>query len=509
MTEELKLLLGQCLAVGFDGPVIPEEYEKLVKEYKIGNTLLFKRNVKSYEQLRDLCQSLTRLILDETGHVPFIMSDEECGGVSRIGHIAAPTPCAMATGATGDPENAYMLGKITGEELRACGINMAIGPVLDCYSNPDNSVIGNRSYGKDPQTVTEFGLAYKRGLEEAGVFPCAKHFPGHGDTAVDSHLAVPVVEKSEEAFRETELVSFKAAIDAGIEAIMTAHIVLPAVDPERVPSTVSKKIMTSLLREELGFEGLLLTDGMEMNAVMNLYGIEDACRRALNAGCDICLVCHSAQQAASTMEYLGKAIENGTLDRAVIEERAARVLYWKEKIKPPKGTRADFGNEAQRAVGRQIMNDAIQVLHAPEGKPLPKLGKDTLVLGLPARAASLANDEVAADAAAFFAGKLGCDYVPVRFEEGKAPELTVPDSVLEGKKNVLVFLSRLEDALPLVVEQAKALTDKGLPVIAVSLSTARLLDALPDTVWKVAGWQYNQLSIDALWGFFHLSARDE
>ncbi len=501
MTEELKLLLGQCMSVGFDGPVIPEEYENLVKEYKIGNALLFKRNVKSYEQLRDLCQSLTRLILNETGHVPFIMSDEECGGVSRIGHIAAPTPCAMATGATGDPENAYMLGRITGEELRACGINMAIGPVLDCFSNPDNSVIGNRSYGTDPQKVTQFGLAYKDGLEAAGVFPCAKHFPGHGDTAVDSHLAVPVVEKTEEAFRSTELVSFKAAVDAGIEAIMTAHVILPAIDPARVPSTVSKPIMTGLLREELGYEGLLLTDGMEMNAVMSLYGIEEACRRALDAGCDICLVCHSAQQAASTMEYLGKAVENGALDRAVIEERAARVLYWKEKIKPPKGTKADFGNEAQRAVGRRVMNDSITTLNLPEGKPLPKLGKDTLILGLPARAASLANDEVTADAAAFFAERLGCAYVPVRFEEGRPPELTVPEALLEGKKNVLVFLSRLENALPLLIREAGALADRGLPVIAVSLSTVRPLNDLPDTVWKVAGWQYNQLSIDALWDY--------
>ncbi len=501
MTEDLKLLLGQCLSVGFDGPVIPEEYEKLVKEYKIGNALLFKRNVESYEQLRDLCQNLTRLILNETGRVPLIMSDEECGGVSRIGHIAAPTPCAMATGATGDPENAYMLGRITGEELRACGINMAIGPVLDCFSNPDNSVIGNRSFGTDPQQVTKFGLAYMRGLEEAGVFPCAKHFPGHGDTAVDSHLAVPVVEKTEEAFRSTELVSFKAAVEAGVEAIMTAHVILPAIDPARVPSTVSKRIMTGLLREELGFEGLLLTDGMEMNAVMALYGIEEGCRRALDAGCDICLVCHSAQQAASTMEYLGKAVENGTLDRAVIEERAARVLHWKEKIKPPKGTRADFGNEAQRAVGRRVMRDAIQTLNLPGGKPLPRLGRDTLILGLPARAASMANDEVTADAAAFFASRLGCDYVPVRFEEGRPPELTVSESVLAGKKNVLVFLSRLGDALPLLIREAGALADRGLPVIAVSLSTVRPLNDLPDDVWKVAGWQYNQLSIDALWDY--------
>ena len=501
MTEELKLLLGQCLSVGFDGPVIPEEYEKLVKEYKIGNTVLFKRNVESYEQLRDLCQSLTRLILNETGHVPFIMSDEECGGVSRIGHIAAPTPCAMAIGAAGDPENACRMGRITGEELRACGINMAIGPVLDCYSNPDNTVIATRAYGTDPKTVTEFGLAYMRGLQDAGVFPCAKHFPGHGDTAVDSHLAVPVVEKSEEAFRHTELVNFKAAIEAGVESIMTAHVVLPCIEPARIPSTVSKKIMTGLLRQELGFRGLLLSDGMEMKAVMDLYGIEDACRRALDAGCDICLVCHSAQQAASTMEHLGKAVESGLLDRRVIEERASRVIEWKEKIKPPKGTKADFGNEAQRAAARRVMNEAVRVLSSPDGLPLPKLGKDTLVLGLPARAASQADDEVTLDAAAFFAEKTGGDYIPVRLEEGKEPELTIPESALAGKKNVLVFLSRLGNALPLLIEQAKALANKGLPVVAVSLTAPRLLDGLPDTVWKVAGWQYSQLSLEALWRF--------
>ena len=490
MTEELKLLLGQCLSVGFDGPVIPEEYEQLIREYKIGNVLLFKRNVKSYEQLKKLCDSLNALILRETGHPPFIMTDEECGSVSRIAHIAAPTPCAMACGQTGDPHNAFILGQIAGQELRAAGINMGMGPVLDCYSNPNNAVIGNRSFGRDPAQVTQYGLEFMRGLQSAGVFPCAKHFPGHGDTAVDSHLALPIVDKTEEEFRRTELVSFTAAINAGIEAIMTAHVVVPAIDPCRVPSTVSKKVMTDLLRKELGFKGLLLSDGMEMNAVMNLYGIEDATRRALAAGCDIALICHSAAQARSTMEFLAKSIENGALSEDTVRDRHDRVLQWKKKLQPPKGTQADFGSDAQRAAARKIMDASIRLLSAPEGKPLPALGKHTLFLGLPARAASQASDEVAVDAAARFAQHFG------GAQDGAQPS----KSKVDAAQNIVAFFSAHAD-LPALTETVNRLAQAGKHIIAVCLTTPRCLDFIPDTAWKVAAWQYDSLALDALQAF--------
>ena len=490
MTDEIKLLLGQCLAVGFDGPEMPQEYIDLIKRYKIGNVLLFKRNVHSYEQLKKLCGEAAGLIRKETGHEPFIMTDEECGSVSRIGHIAAPTPCAMATGATGDPHNAYILGKIAGEELRSAGINLTTAPDMDVYSNPDNVVIGNRSFGSDPRQVAVYGLEFMRGLQDAGVFPCAKHFPGHGDTAVDSHLAMPIVDKTEKELRETELISFKAAIDAGIEAIMTAHVVVPAVDPARVPSTVSKKVMTGLLREELGFQGLLISDGMEMNAVMNLYGIEDACRRALDAGCDICLVCHSAQQAASTMEYLIRSVENGALDRGVIEDRAGRVIAWKKKLLPAKGGIEAFGNEAQRAAARKIMDASISLLHAPGGKPLPPLGAKTLFLGQPARAASQASDALTLNAAARFAEAFG----------GVCADAHPSHEAVENAENVVAFLSRHDD-LPALTETVCRLAAQGKPTVAVSLATPRCLDFLPDTVWKVAGWQYDALSVQALMDF--------
>ena len=210
MNSEARLILGQLLAAGFDGPVIPPEFERLVRQYKVGSVILFKRNVESFEQLRALCGDLRALIEGETGHAPIIMAGEEGGSVSRVAHIAAQTPCPMAVGATGDRRNARILGKIAGEELRAVGIGMALGPVLDCCANPDNRVIGNRSFGEDPGRVSQFGVEYMLGVREAGVLCCGKHFPGHGDTAVDSHLALPVINKPEAAFRKTDLPPFAA-----------------------------------------------------------------------------------------------------------------------------------------------------------------------------------------------------------------------------------------------------------------------------------------------------------
>ena len=487
MTEELKLLLGQCLSVGFDGPVIPEEYEQLIREYKIGNVLLFKRNVKSYEQLKKLCDSLNALILRETGHPPFIMTDEECGSVSRIAHIAAPTPCAMACGQTGDPHNAFILGQIAGQELRAAGINMGMGPVLDCYSNPNNAVIGNRSFGRDPAQVTQYGLEFMRGLQSAGVFPCAKHFPGHGDTAVDSHLALPIVDKTEEEFRRTELVSFTAAINAGIEAIMTAHVVVPAIDPCRVPSTVSKKVMTDLLRKELGFKGLLLSDGMEMNAVMNLYGIEDATRRALAAGCDIALICHSASQAKSTMEYLDRAVSEGRLSLRDVRDRCRRIALWKQKLLPPQGAQADFSSPQRQRDCLRVMVQSLRLLHAPKGKPLPPLGKRTLFLGPPARPASIASDGAPLNGPHWLAQALG----------GVDGGLTGEGSAWDEIDSAVGLLSP-HPGLPAVQQALGCLAQRGVPTAAVSLYTVKCLDNLPESVWKICAWQYDTLALQAL-----------
>lgn len=487
MNEKERFLIGQCLGVGFDGPVIPEEYAELVRKYKIGNVLLFRRNVESFEQIRALCASLTGLIQSETGLAPFIMAGEEGGSVSRLSHIAGLTPCPMAVGATGDPENARTVGRWIGRAMRAVGVNMDFGPVLDVFSNPDNAVIGTRSFGPDPETASAFGTAFLRGLKSAGVMACGKHFPGHGDTAVDSHLALPLVEKSEQDFRGTELPSFAAAIREGIEAIMTAHVVLPAVDGERLPATVSKKILTGLLRQELGFQGVVISDGMEMKAVMSLYGIEEATLRAINAGCDMALICHSARQAASTAEYLMAALTDGRLKPEILSDRVRRLTAWKQKIQPPMGGYADFRCEEKQRDFRRIMEQAIRFLNMPDGRPLPRLDESALFLGVPSRPASIAGDDAHLNAAEYMAKAL----------DGIDGGLTADDRSLKNARCAVFFLAPHPD-LAAVQKNASRAAELGVPAVAVSLYTPHCLHDLPDSVWKICAWQYDALALDAL-----------
>ncbi len=491
MDEKARFQIGQCLGVGFYGSTIPDEYRELVRKYKIGNVIFFRRNVESFEQIRALCADLTRLIQTETGLPPFILAGEEGGSVSRLGHIAGFTPCPMAMGATGDAENARIIGRWMGKAMRAVGINMDSGPVLDVFSNPDNAVIGTRSFGPDPETASAFGTAFLRGLQSAGVMGCGKHFPGHGDTSVDSHLAMPLVDKTEAEFRATELPSFAAAIRAGIEAVMTAHVVLPAVDGERQPATVSKKILTGLLREEMGFRGVVISDGMEMKAVMDLYGIEEATLRAINAGCDMALICHSAEQASSTAEYLMRALEDGRLKPETLMDRAERLAAWKKKILPPAGDYADFRCEEKLRDCRRIMEQSIRLLNAPDGRPLPALGEGTLFLGVPPRAASIAGDAAALDAAAYMAKAFGGTY----------GGLTADGETLKKARCAVFFLGTHPDA-PAVQETARRAAALGVPAVAVSLYTPRALFDLPDSVWKVCAWQYDALSLGALETYF-------
>ena len=491
MNDKARFQIGQCLGVGFDGPVIPDEYRELVRKYKIGNVIFFRRNVESFEQIRTLCADLTELIQSETGLPPFILAGEEGGSVSRLGHIAGYTPCPMAMGATGDPENAKIIGSWMGKAMRAVGINMDSGPVLDVFSNPDNAVIGTRSFGPDPETASAFGTAFLRGLQSAGVMGCGKHFPGHGDTSVDSHLAMPLVDKSEAEFRKTELPSFAAAIQAGIEAVMTAHVVLPAVDEERQPATVSKKILTGLLREEMGFQGVVISDGMEMKAVMDLYGIEEATLRAINAGCDMALICHSAEQASSTAEYLMRALGDGRLNPETLEDRVNRLTAWKKRIQPPMGEYADFRCEEKLKDCRRIMEKSIRLLNAPEGKPLPTLGEGTLFLGVPPRAASIAGDAVRQDAAEYMAKAFG----------GVYGGMTASDEALKNARCAAFFLGPHPE-LSAVQQTARRAAELGVPALAVSLYTPRSLFDLPDSVWKICAWQYDALSLGALETYF-------
>ena len=484
MTEQQKIMIGQRLSVGFDGLTIPQEYVDLVRRYKVGNVILFRRNVGSFDQLRGLCTDLRELILRETGHTPYIMIDEECGRVSRLAHIATATPCAMAIGATNDTENAYRIGRLIGDELRAVGVNFNLAPVLDCLTNPA-APHGNRCFAADPDKTADFGVAYLRGLQERGVLACAKHFPGQGDTLVDSHLGLPVIEKSAEEAERVELVSFRAAVEAGIRGIMSAHVVFPAFEPEHIPCTVSRNVITGLIRERMRFDGIILSDGMEMNAVKDMFGIPDGTRRALAAGVDIALICHSAPDAAATCEHLYAALENGGFNPGEAEARYRHIASCKERLLPPEGGIENFGSPEQRAFADRVMHRAVTVTWTPQAASLPPVGAHTAFLGVAARAESLASDDVPLNAAAECARVFG------------GPQIGLDDPLPAGCDTAVVFLNKHPDQ-ERAVDAANRLAAAGARVIAVSMNVPVYLRGVSDAVWRVEAWQYDELSLRAV-----------
>ena len=264
--------IGQRLVTGFPGTELTDDYKRMVRDHKIANVTLFRENIESCAQLRRICGEIQSLVREETGHAAFITIDQEGGVVSRLPSDGVNVPGAMAVAATKDPENAYRAGLLTGRQLRSLGVNFDFAPVADVNINPANPVIGARSYGDDPREVGRYVCRMFQGLSDGGVLSSAKHFPGHGDTDVDSHLALPKVDKSRDELEKAELVPFRMAIKAGVPAIMTTHILFPQIEPEYLPATMSRRILTGLLRGELGYDGLIVSDCMEMQAIRDYFG---------------------------------------------------------------------------------------------------------------------------------------------------------------------------------------------------------------------------------------------
>ena len=286
--------IGQRLVTGFPGTELTEDFRRMVREYKISNVILFRENITDCAQLKQLCGEIQALVRRETGHGAFITADQEGGLVTRLPGDAVNVPGAMAIAATGDPENAYRAGLLTGRELRALGVNFDLAPSVDVNSNPENPVIGARSYGDTPQEVSRYANRMIRGLLDGGVLCSAKHFPGHGDTDTDSHLALPCVDKSMEELERTELLPFREAVRAGVPAVMTTHILFPQLEPEHLPATMSRRIMTGLLREQMGFDGLIVSDCMEMRAIKDHFGTVNGVVAAMAAGVDLVFISRHA-----------------------------------------------------------------------------------------------------------------------------------------------------------------------------------------------------------------------
>lgn len=331
--------IGQVLAVGFHQPTLSQDSIDLIQKHHVGNVILFQRNIQSAQQVQELTTRLQG-IAKEAGHRQplLIMLDQENGMVRRFGENTTTFPGNMALGAIGSAQIAFDVALATGRELQALGINMNLAPVMDVNNNSANPVIGVRSFGEDPRQVARLGIAMMRGYRAAGMLTCLKHFPGHGDTAVDSHLALPVIPHDMERLETIELAPFKNAIAGGVgrvdsvDSVMIAHIYLPALmQKEMLPATLSHAVVTELLRKKLGFEGLIISDCMEMRAVSDTVGTEQATVRALQAGIDLVLVSHTFTRQQGSIAAIKAAIQHGALSVESIQAAAERVLQLKAR----------------------------------------------------------------------------------------------------------------------------------------------------------------------------------
>lgn len=319
--------IGQMIISGFEGYEYNEGLDRLLNEYKVGGVILFARNIRDSSQM----SNLTELLQASNKSIPiFISIDEEGGRVSRLPEEAEKFPSAFTIGQINDEQTAYENGKEIGDVLKNLGINLDYAPVLDIYSNDRNTVIGDRAFGTEESIVSKMGIATMKGIEESNVVPVVKHFPGHGDTEVDSHYGLPIVYKSLEELQNFEFVPFKNAIDNECDVIMVGHIILNKIDNEN-PASLSKVIIQDILRSTLGFKKVIVTDDMSMGAITNTMSIEEACIKSIKAGCDILLLGNAYDEIEDVINSIKLEVESGNIDEKDIEESVSRILELKKK----------------------------------------------------------------------------------------------------------------------------------------------------------------------------------
>jgi beta-N-acetylhexosaminidase len=368
MGSRLRRLCGQLLTVGFEGTALPVDLRVRVAASEVGAVMLFRPNAEGPEQVAALVGALRR---SAPADLPLVVAvDQEGGAVQRLRAPLTEWPDMLSVGSAGDPALTRAIGAALGAELAALGIQWDFAPVLDVHTSPENPVIGRRAFGRTPEAVAEHALAFWRGLRSQGVLGCGKHFPGHGDTTVDSHEALPRVPLDEARLRAVELAPFRAAAAAGLEALMTAHVVFPAFEPD-LPATLSRRLLTGLLREEWRYRGLVASDDLGMKAVAERWPIEALVVEGLLAGVDVFLVREPRERQEAAFAALVRAAERRADVRARVEESAGRVARFKALAAVPmplagEALRARLGPPAHLALAASV----------PRAGPGPEAGSE-------------------------------------------------------------------------------------------------------------------------------------
>ncbi len=355
---------GERFLVGFDGKAASADVKHLIRDLGVGGVVLFARNVDGPEQVADLVRELQGVARDSGHALPLAIAvDQEGGRVQRLRAPWTVWPPLRAVGRLGSEDHARRMGAALAAELAACGIRWNLAPVLDVDTNPKNPVIGDRSFGDDPDLVGRLGAALIEGLQGAGVAASAKHFPGHGDTSLDSHTDLPSVEHGRSRLDDVELRPFRKAVAAGVASITTAHVLYPEIDAT-LPATFSPRILGDILRGELGYDGVVLTDDMEMKAIAAGWRPGDAAARAAAAGCDVISVCKTAEVQVDAIEGVVRALESEQIPWRSADDAARRIRGLKERYllpyadPDPRRARAAAGAGERVALAREIAERA-------------------------------------------------------------------------------------------------------------------------------------------------------
>jgi beta-N-acetylhexosaminidase len=476
----------------FVGHVAPEAILDGVARGQIRSFCLFAdQNVESPAQLRQLNLTLWQAAIDNGEPPPLIGIDQEGGQLIAIRGGTTELPGNMALGATRSPELAYQAGAVLGRELLAMGVNLNLAPALDVNINPQNPVVGTRSFGDDPEWVSKLGVALINGLRDQGVMAAAKHFPGHGDTSVDSHYAAAVVHHNAARLNEVELKPFRAAISAGVPAILTAHVTYTALDQD-YPATLSARILTKLLREELGFTGLIITDAMDMHAVTR-FGVEESIERALNAGADMILLAHLEDQLAMAERFAGK--EN---PQSIVRIMAAQRQVPKDM--PPLSV---LGSQAHQSIAKEIAERSITLVRDDDNQlPLPS-SSDSIIGIVTVQARNLTPADTSADVEVGLAKR-------IRERHRNILDLSLPQSPSESE--IGEVLAQLNDADTVIVgtinaeqdpgqaELVRQLLARGKSPVVIALRTPYDISAFPEIRTYICTYSIRAVTIEALVG---------
>ena len=416
--------VGQLMFFGFDGYAVNDHAREAIEKYHMGNVILFTRNYRDAKQFYELIQELQALAMEHNGKPLLIAIDQEGGSVVRMMHDATWFLGPMAMRVAGEPELAYRLGQAVGQEMAAFGLNLNLAPVVNMATNPNSPHAGARCFGADPETCAPWAIQYIRGVQES-VYATAKHFPGIGNSKVDLHLALGSNDRSLEQLEQVELSPARVAVASGVSTVMTSHEIYSAIDDQ--PCTLSRKLLNDYLRDKYGFQGVIISDCMQMGALSRTIPTPEACVRAVQAGVDLLLVCHTRQVQIDSTLALAEAVKNGTISQERLTDALTRIEKMKAGLKFPDhcpDTEAEFAEN--RALMKMASEKALTVMGNADALKCEKDEK-FLLLAPPPVALTLVDEQIGEAHLAKTVGEAypnaKCIEYPIPMDDGQLADL--------------------------------------------------------------------------------------